>query len=63
MVWPLRVTQVRWLFADAWRPRSNATIADAIYVALAEHLDAALLTDDHRLANTPNLPVRALHLN
>ena len=62
MVWPLRVTQVRALFSDAWRLRSNVTFADAIYVALARHLDAPLLTDDHRLADTPNLPIRALHL-
>jgi len=50
------------LFPDAWRRRANITFADAIYVALAEHLGADLLTDDHKLANTPNLPVRALHL-
>jgi predicted nucleic acid-binding protein len=62
MAWPLRVTQVRGLFADAWRHRSNITFADAMYVALAEHLGALLLTDDHRLANTPNLPVHTLRL-
>ena len=38
------------------------TIADAIYVALAQHLDADLLTSDHKLASAPNLPVRPLHL-
>jgi predicted nucleic acid-binding protein len=63
MAWPLRVTQVRGLFADAWRYRSNITFADAMYVALAEHLGASLLTDDHRLANTPNLPVHTLRLH
>jgi predicted nucleic acid-binding protein len=63
MAWPLRVTQVRGLFADAWRLRVNVTFADAIYVALAEHLGPPLLTDDHRLANTPNLPVRTLRLH
>jgi predicted nucleic acid-binding protein len=62
LAWPLRVAQVRGLFPDAWRRRANITFADAIYVALAEHLGADLLTDDHKLANTPNLPVRALHL-
>ena len=62
MAWPLRVTQIRGLFADAWALRANVTFADAIYVALARHLGAVLLTDDHRLAATPNLPVRALHL-
>jgi hypothetical protein len=43
--WPLRVVQVRPLFADAWRLRKNLTFADATYVALAERLDAELLTD------------------
>jgi predicted nucleic acid-binding protein len=62
MAWPLRVTQVRGLFADAWQLRANVAFADAVYVALAQHLGAELLTDDHRLANTPNLPVRILSL-
>lgn len=61
--WPLRVAQVRSLFADAWRHRNNITFADATYVALAEHLGAELLTDDHKLANAPALPVRALRLS
>lgn len=62
MAWPLRVTQVRTLFADAWRRRAGITFPDAVYVALAEHLGAGLLTDDQKLANTPNLPVTPLHL-
>jgi predicted nucleic acid-binding protein len=62
MAWPLRITQVRGLFADAWQLRANVTFADAIYVALADHLDADLLSDDIRLANAPGLPVRVLHL-
>lgn len=60
--WPLRVVQVRSLFADAWRLRKNLTFADATYVALAEHLRAELLTDDHKLANAPTLTVRVLRL-
>ena len=62
MSWPLRATQVRGLFADAWRLRANVTFADAVYVALAAHLGADLLSDDGRLANAPGLPVRVLHL-
>jgi predicted nucleic acid-binding protein len=50
------------LFSDARRRRTNVTFADAVYVALAEHLGAPLLTDDRKLANTPNLPLRILHL-
>jgi len=61
--WPLRVAQVRSLFTDAWRHRHNLTFADATYVALAEHLGAELLTDDHKLANTPTLPIRTLRLS
>jgi predicted nucleic acid-binding protein len=60
--WPLRVAQVRSLFADAWGHRYNLTFADATYVALAEHLSAELLTDDHKLASAPTLPVRVLRL-
>jgi predicted nucleic acid-binding protein len=62
MAWPLRITQVRGLFAEAWQLRENVTFADAIHVALADHLDADLLSDDIRLANAPGLPVRVLHL-
>jgi predicted nucleic acid-binding protein len=62
MAWPLRVTQYA-----AWSPTpgdSERTSRSpiALYVALAEHLGADLLTDDYRLANTPNLPIRSLHL-
>lgn len=60
--WPLRITQVRGLFADAWRLRANVPFADAVYVALAGHLGADLLSDDRRLANTPGVSVRVLHL-
>ncbi|MGH9064078.1 MAG: type II toxin-antitoxin system VapC family toxin [Acidimicrobiales bacterium] len=60
--WPLRVAQVRSLFADAWQHRHNLTFADATYVALADHVGARLLTDDHRLANAPTLPVPVLRL-
>ena len=49
MGWPLRITQVRGLSADAWRLRANVTFADAVYVAIAEHLGADLLSDDRRL--------------
>jgi predicted nucleic acid-binding protein len=54
--------QVRGLFADAWRRRAGITFVGAVYVAFAEHLRADLLTDDHKLVNTPNLPVTALYL-
>jgi predicted nucleic acid-binding protein len=62
LAWPLRVAQVRGLYNDAWRLRPNLTFADALYVALAEHLSAEMLTDDGRLAKSPTLPIRTLHL-
>lgn len=40
-----------------WSRRSNLTAYDAAYVALAEILNAPLLTTDVRLANAPNLPI------
>ena len=40
-----------------WSWRANLTTYDAAYVALAEVLDAPLLTADERLANVPGLTV------
>jgi len=62
LVWPLRIAQVRPLFRDAWGRRANVSFRDAVYVALAAHLGAALLTNDHRLANAPRLPVPVLRI-
>lgn len=57
---PVRRVQVRSLLSDAWLRRHNLTIADGVYVALAEHLSAPLLTVDLNLANAPGLPVTTL---
>lgn len=38
------------LLPHAWSLRGRVALRDAIYVALARTLDAALLTSDHRLA-------------
>lgn len=43
------------LLARAWELRENLTIYDAVYVALAELLEAPLWTLDHRLARAPGL--------
>jgi predicted nucleic acid-binding protein len=41
------------LLARVWMLRDNLTAYDAAYVALAEALDAPLLTRDARIANAP----------
>jgi predicted nucleic acid-binding protein len=47
---PLRRYPHDFLLPRVWDLRSNLTAYDAVYVALAEALDAPLLTRDHRLA-------------
>ena len=56
--WELNVARVAPLLSAAWDRRHNITIHDALYVALAEKLDATLITADERLAKTPNLKAR-----
>jgi predicted nucleic acid-binding protein len=41
------------LLARVWDLRKNLTAYDAVYVALAEALDAPLITRDRRLAGAP----------
>jgi predicted nucleic acid-binding protein len=41
------------LLERVWELRHNLTANDAVYVALAESLDATLLTRDRRLATAP----------
>ncbi len=54
---PTRRVSVKPLIAEAWRLRQNLTIADALYVVLATHVGAELVTSDLRLANAPGLLV------
>ena len=51
----LRLERVahRPLLRRCWELRDIATVYDAAYVALAEHLDAPLVTADERLADAP----------
>ena len=51
----LRRYPSRALWPRAWELRTNLTAYDALYVALAEQLDAPLLTADARLARAPGL--------
>ncbi|MEM9608629.1 MAG: type II toxin-antitoxin system VapC family toxin [Actinomycetota bacterium] len=50
---PLRVFPTGPLLRRAWELRENVTTYDGCYVALAEGLEAVLLTADIRLANAP----------
>ena len=43
------------LLGRCWELRSNLTIYDAAYVALAEALEITLLTADRRLADAPGI--------
>ncbi|HEY2750727.1 type II toxin-antitoxin system VapC family toxin [Phenylobacterium sp.] len=48
---PLRRYSHEFLLPRVWDLRNNLTAYDAVYVALAEALDAPLLTRDKRLAS------------
>jgi predicted nucleic acid-binding protein len=50
---PLQRHGHRQLVRRCWELRANVTAYDATYVALAELLDATLLTADQRLARAP----------
>jgi len=58
--WGLHNASIAPLVDAAWSYRHNMTAADALYVALADHLGADFLTDDHKLADGPTFP---RHLN
>jgi predicted nucleic acid-binding protein len=53
MDFPLRRYPHDFLLPRVWDLRNNLTAYDAVYVALAEALDATLLTRDQRLAGAP----------
>jgi predicted nucleic acid-binding protein len=55
---PLRRHPHDWLLPRVWELRHNLTAYDAVYVALAEALDAALVTRDKRLAAAPGHQAR-----
>lgn len=49
--------QVRPLLQRAWERRGHLTIADGLYVVLAEELGATLVTADRNLERSPGLTV------
>jgi predicted nucleic acid-binding protein len=56
---PLRRYPHGFLLPRVWELRDNLTAYDAVYVALAEALDAPLLTRDRRLAAAAGRHARA----
>jgi predicted nucleic acid-binding protein len=48
------------LLDRVWDMRDNLTAYDAVYVALAEVLDASLLTCDGRLSHAPGIGARVV---
>lgn len=56
---PVGRVGVRPLLDEAWSLRHNLRVADGVYVVLARHLAAELVTCDDRLARSPgiNVPV------
>ena len=57
---PIRRVSIRPLVGEAWLLRHNMTVADALYVVVAKHLGADLVTTDLKLANSPTLPVSTI---
>jgi predicted nucleic acid-binding protein len=55
---PMRRYPHEFLLPRVWEMRHNLTAYDAVYVALAEALDAPLITRDKRLAAAPDLRAR-----
>lgn len=56
--WPGERVGHRLFLARAWELRDNVRGSDAMYVALAEAMDAVLLTTDARLGRTTGLECR-----
>ena len=55
---PLQRIPQRQLITRCWELRQNLTPYDAAYVALAELLDAVLVTGDKRLSRSPRIRCR-----
>ena len=53
LAFPVKVFPTGPLLPRVWELRFNLSTYDSCYVALAEAVDAVLLTADHRLARAP----------
>ena len=60
---PVQIARTPPLLVEAWTYRRNLIVHDAVYIVLAKHLDAPVLTGDRKMAGAPNLPVPVLHLS
>lgn len=60
--WPINRIPGHTLARTAWQHHRNVTAYDAFYVALAEVLEAPLLTADGRLARAPGLGIAIQHI-
>jgi len=56
----LHRVQIRPLLDEAWARRGHLTVADAVYVILAEQIGARLVTADLKLAGSPGLRVPSI---
>lgn len=57
---PINRVSVKPVLSEAWSMRHNLTLADALYVVVARHLEAPLVTADLKLAGAPDLPVETI---
>lgn len=57
---PVRRVSIRPLISESWLLRHNITIGDGLYVVMAKHLRAELVTTDIKLANSPTLPIATI---
>ena len=57
---PIKRVLVKPLIPEAWPMRPNLTLGDALYVVVAQRLDASLVTSDLKLAGAPNLGVETI---
>ena len=60
---PVTIARSQPLIVEAWTYRRNLIVQDAVYIVLAKHLGAPVLTGDRKMAGAPNLPVQVLHIS
>jgi len=57
---PLHRVQIRPLLEEALSKRGHLTVYDALYIVLAEHLNATLVTSNLRLARSPQMNITVI---